>query len=267
MRGQAGCLWIQGAGELASGIAMRLFRCGYKLIMAEIDNPLAVRRLVSFSEAVYEGALQVEGVPGVLCEPGEVVYRADQIAVVVDPGADLLKQLPAAAVIDVRMTKQPPVALPTGGAPVIGIGPGFRCGRDADLIIETHRQARLGEVISVGEASPNTGIPGVVGGQTARRVVYAPCAGHLDPAVQLGDLVTEGQVLGTIAGQSIHSALDGRVRGLIHPRAELSAGVKVADVDPRGAAIDPYLVSDKGLAIGGGVLEALLRLGIDPDRS
>lgn len=259
-----GRIWIQGAGELASGVAMRLFRSGYAIVLAEIANPLAVRRFVAFSEAVYEGVSNVEGVPGYLVDPEDFEYRVDKVGVVVDPGAEALKRVGADAVIDARMTKKTPQSLPVGGAPVIGLGPGFVCGESADLIIETHRQARLGEVISVGQAAANTGIPGVVGGQTAKRVVYSPEAGHFEPEVKIGDLVKQGQLMGKVNGQEVFSGLDGQVRGLIHPKAELSAGEKVGDVDPRGLDIDPYLVSDKALAIGGGVLEALLRLGVAP---
>jgi xanthine dehydrogenase accessory factor len=146
----------------------------------------------------------------------------------------------------------------------VGLGPGFTCGVDADLIVETHRGARLGEVISQGSAAANTGIPGVLGGEAARRVVRSPAAGHLDPRVRIGDMVTAGQVLGHVSGQPVTSKLDGQVRGLIHPGAELSHGDKVGDVDPRGKAIDPRLVSDKALAVAGGVMEALLRWRVFP---
>ena len=259
-----GRVWIQGAGELASGVAVRLFRSGYRIIMAEIANPLAVRRLVSFSEAVYQGRSEVEGIPAVLVPAGEADFQPDLITVTVDPVGRALTRLGADAVVDARLTKQAPIPLPAAQAVMIGLGPGFRCGRDADLIIETHRGARLGEVISAGEAAPNTGIPGVIGGQSALRVVRSPATGHFEPAVSIGELVTEGQTLGEVAGVPVKSRLAGQVRGLIHPGAELSAGEKVGDIDPRGKEIDPRRVSDKALAIAGGVLEALLRKKIYP---
>lgn len=262
-----GLIWIQGAGELASGVAMRLARCGYQIVMAEIPNPLAVRRLVAFSEAVYSGKANVEGVHGVLVEnldadPGE--FPDTPVRVLIDPDGKFLAQSGAVAVIDGRMTKKSPQPLPFSGQLHIGIGPGFKCGRDVDLIIETHRGARLGEVVYEGEAFKNTGIPGVVGGQSANRVVYSPAAGNLDPVVSIGDLVTEGQHMGTVAGEPVVSRLAGLVRGLVHPLAELSSGEKVGDVDPRGQDVDPALVTDKALAIAGGVLEALLGKGILP---
>ncbi len=259
-----GRIWIQGAGELASGIGMRLARCGYAVIMAEIEHPLAVRRLVSFSEAVYSGTASVEGVAGELVSGNEVIWQVGKVAVIIDPRGKAIPRLQPSAVIDARLTKLTPEALPLGQAPLIGIGPGFCCGTNARYIVETHRGARMGEVIDSGEAAPNTGVPGVVGGQSARRVVYSPSAGKLSPEVAIGDMVSEGTVLGFVNDQPIHSGLTGKVRGLIHPLAELSSGVKVGDIDPRGSIVDPSLVTDKALAIAGGVLEALLRLGICP---
>jgi len=257
-------IWIQGAGELASGVAWRLLQCGYHVRMAEVSNPLAVRRLVAFSEAVYEGSCVVEGRKGLLVTGQYPTLDEGLAEVLVDPHGSGIRSYGPAAVIDARMTKQGPVPLP--GAPDlrIGLGPGFRCGRDVDCIIETHRAARLGEVIRTGEAAPNTGRPGLVGGQTSRRVVYSPAAGHLAARRAIGDLVAEGEVLGTVAGLEVRSGLEGRVRGLVHPRAELSPGEKVGDVDPRGQEADPARITDKALAVAGGVLEALLNAGITP---
>ncbi len=263
---QSSGVWIQGAGEIASGIGMRLARCGYPVIMAEIEHPLAVRRLVSFSEAVYSGNAAVEGVPGRLVDAGQVMWKHHEISVFIDPQGKEMDRLRPAAVVDARLTKCPPQPLFVGAAPVIGIGPGFCCGRDATHIVETHRGARMGEVISEGEAAPNTGIPGVVWGQSALRVAYSPAAGNLKPAVKIGDLVNEGSILGFVDGQPVIGRLDGMVRGLIHPLAELSVGIKVGDIDPRGSNVDPAKVTDKALAIGGGVLESLLRLGIIPNQ-
>jgi xanthine dehydrogenase accessory factor len=257
-----GTIWIQGAGELASGVAVRLVRSGYRVVLAETEKPLAVRRLVSFSEAVYAGRAEVEGIAGHLVGPGALSFAAGRVEVVVDPEGFHLASHQPAAVVDARMTKKSPEPLPSGQAPLIGLGPGFTCGRDADLIIETHREARLGTVISRGSAAPNTGVAGLLGGQTSRRVLRSPANGRLTPLCAIGDLLDEGTVVGHVQGLPVVTRLKGLVRGLIHPEAELSQGMKVGDVDPRGQRIDPSLVSDKALAVGGGVLEALLRLNI-----
>lgn len=259
---QVGGIWIQGAGEMASAVAVVLVQAGYRVVMAELPRPLAVRRLVCFSEAVYAGRATVAGIPGQLANPDAIGFRDGVVGISIDPSASALRRLSPRAVIDARLTKRAPVALPAAPAVVIGLGPGFTCGVDADLVIETHRAAGPGTVISEGGAAPDTGVPGVVGGHTSARVLRAPAAGHLRPCCVIGDLVVAGQAVGDVAGEPVISQLDGLVRGLIHERAELCPGMKVGDVDPRGVVVDPRAVSDKGLAIGGGVLQALNRLGV-----
>jgi len=257
-------IWIQGAGELASGVGWRLVRCGYRVLMAEVAAPLAVRRLVCFSEAVRIGEVAVEGVTGRLALPSEAVWSRGEVTVIVAPDGDQMGRLRPDVVIDARMTKRAPDPLPRAAAPLIGLGPGFRCGKNADLIVETHRGARLGTVIDAGQALADTGVPGDVGGATASRLLRAPGVGYLTPRCVIGDLVHAGDTIGTVDGRPVRAEVAGRVRGLISSDVELFAGMKVGDIDPRGAAIDPGLVSDKALAIAGGVLEGLLRLGARP---
>lgn len=256
-----GGVWIQGAGELASAVAVALVRAGHRVVLAEVAAPLAVRRLACFAEAVYAGSCEVAGVAGYLRDPAEAAFRDGRVDVLVDPQARQLARLRPSAVVDARMTKR--AAVPLGaGVPVIGLGPGFTCGVDAAFVIETHRVAGPGRVISRGSAAPDTGVPGEVGGQTAERLLRSPAAGHLRPACSIGELVRCGQAVGEVAGLPVVARLDGLLRGLVHERAELHEGVKVGDVDPRGASVDPRAVSDKGRLIGDGVLAALARLGV-----
>jgi len=262
----SGGIWIQGAGELASAVAVALLRAGHALIMAEIEHPVAVRRLVCFSEAIYAGRAEVASRPAQCVPAATAEYGRDPVPVIVDPRARRLAALPALAVVDGRMTKRAPVPLPCGDAPLIGLGPGFVAGTNCDLVIETHRTAGPGTVIARGGALPDTGVPGEVGGATARRLLRAPAAGRLVPLRSIGDLVRAGDVVGTVAGRPVVAELDGLLRGLVHPEAELSPGEKVGDVDPRGAEVDPAAITDKGTAIGAGVVAALARLGLGTDR-
>lgn len=258
----SGGIWIQGAGEMASAVAVCLVRAGYRVLLAEIERPLAVRRLACFAEAVYAGAVEVAGVPGSLVAAPLARFREGHAGVLIDPLGLYLEAAAPAAIVDARLTKRAPVRLPGAGLPRIGLGPGFTCGVDAELVIETHRAAGPGRVLEVGAAAPDTGIPGEVGGHTASRLLRSPAAGHLRPSCAIGDLVTAGQVVGEVGGLPVASSLDGLLRGLVHERADLQAGTKVGDVDPRGDSVDPRAVTDKGLAIGTGVLRALARLGV-----
>ena len=253
-------IWIQGAGEMASGAAVALLAAGHQVVMTEINNPLAVRRLVCFSEAVYEGEAQVVGWPGKLVASAEAKFVTGQATVLIDPEGEQLNRLNPDVIVDARMTKITPEAINAGTRPVIGLGPGFTCGVDATLIVETMRGPDLGRVISDGQAEPYTGRPGAVGGETLARLLRAPAAGQLVPIFAIGDLVTEGQVVGHVGGVPVVSALTGLLRGLVHSRAELSAGEKVGDVDPQGLAVDPATMTDKACKVGAGVLEAVNRL-------
>ena len=259
-------IWIIGAGELATGVAWRLLRSGYGVVMSEIEKPLSVRRLTCFSDAVYRGRWEVEGVPAIHCPPAEAGYRPGEAVVTVDPTMSQAARLKPAAIIDARMLKTAPGPSPLPDTPLIGLGPGFVAGRSATLVIETHRLARPGEVIRDGAAMPNTGVPGPVGGETARRLLRAPADGRLSPNRRIGDLVEPGDIIGYVGEARLRTEIAGLLRGLIHESVELYTGMKVGDVDPRGETIDPHRMSDKSLSVGGGVLEALLSLSILPYR-
>ena len=45
-------IMVKGGGEMATGVAHRLARSGFRVCLTEIPEPLAVRRAVSFCEAV-----------------------------------------------------------------------------------------------------------------------------------------------------------------------------------------------------------------------
>jgi len=245
---------------MASGVAVALLEAGYEVVMAEIPNPLAVRRLVCFSEAVYEGQAQVGPWLGKLVEPEAAAFKPGCVAILIDPRAEQLARLDPAIVVDARMTKIRPEMLPAGSRPVIGLGPGFTCGTEAALVVETMRGPNLGRVIFDGQAEPYSGRPGPVGGQTLTRILRAPAAGQLMPIFKIGDLVAEGQVIGTVSGLPVVAALNGLLRGLVHEQAELSAGEKVGDIDPRGEAVDPAEMTDKACKVGEGVCDALKSL-------
>jgi xanthine dehydrogenase accessory factor len=252
---------IRGGGDLATGAAARLHRAGFAVILTELLRPLVLRRTVALAEAVFSGETQVEDLLGRRAGSPD---RARELAlqgvlpVLIDPEGDSLSDLRPAALVDARMRKKPN-ELGSGAAPlVIGVGPGFVAGADCHAVVETRRGHRLGRVLWQGAAEADTRIPEPVGGQAARRVLRAPVDGVVEGLVEIGDLVKEGQVVLRVAGAEVRAPFDGVLRGLIHPGVEIPAGTKVGDVDPRGVPAYCLEISDKALAVGGGVLEALL---------
>jgi xanthine dehydrogenase accessory factor len=254
---------IRSGGDLASGAALRLFRVGFAVAIAEIAEPLAVRRTVSFAEAVYEGRVAVEEIVGVLSRnPGQTagVIAAGEIPVLVDSELEILDnpgELEIAAVVDARLVKRAVPPLP--GRFVVGLGPGFTPGMNCTAVVETMRGHTLGRVYWDRPAAVDTGLPE---GDPAR-VLRAPAGGIVRPVVEIGGLVELGEQVGTVteAGGTavpILAGIGGVIRGMIRPGIRVRAGMKIGDVDPRGDPALCELVSDKALAVGGGVLEALL---------
>jgi xanthine dehydrogenase accessory factor len=253
---------IRGGGDLASGVALRLYRAGFKVIISELAQPLAVRRSVAFAEAVYAGQVTVEGIRAKLVERGQVQATLDagEVPVLVDPDASILSELPISVVIDGRLIKQTPQPLPVDVPLHIGLGPGFHAGRNCQAVIETRRSHTLGRVYWSGITQADSGLPE----GDPRRVLRAPIDGELIGYAQIGDHVEEGtliaEVLPSIENRKsqIVSPFKGILRGLIHPGLHVTAGLKIGDVDPRDDPSTCVLVSDKALAVGGGVLEAIL---------
>ena len=251
---------MRGGGDLASGVALRLRHAGYNLIITELPQPLAVRRTVSFAEAVYAGRITVEDVHARLANSAEEAFAlASQglIAVLVDPPASILNEGRFSALVDARLTKQPPDTNRSSAPLTIGLGPGFIAGENVHAVVETQRGHTLGRVYWHGSASADSGQPE----GDPRRVLRAPAAGVLLARVEIGTHVETGQVIAEIAGQPIVAPFKGVLRGLIHPGIQVPAGMKIGDVDPRDNPAYCFLVSDKALSIGGGVLEALLGSG------
>ncbi len=247
---------FRGGGDLATGAAWRLKRAGIAVVVCELAQPLTVRRSVAFSSAVTDDAVEVEGVRAVRAAVADApaLARTEVVPVVVSP------QLPSFAfdvVVDARLAKRPLDTTIDDAALVVGLGPGFVAGRNCHAVVETMRGARLGRVLWHGAAAPNTGTPGVVAGHGDERVLRAPSDGYARWCVQIGDVVADGAVLGAVGDDEIRAPFDGVVRGLISESTPVVAGLKIGDVDPR-ADTDWAQISDKALAVGGGVLEAIL---------
>jgi xanthine dehydrogenase accessory factor len=253
---------VRGAGDLASGVALKLYRCGFRrLLMTETACPLAVRRMVSFCEAIHEGVWEVEGVRSRRATTLSEVFQAwddHLIPVMVDPENAVSHEYHPEIIVDAIMAKRNVGTSMSQADFVIALGPGFEAGRDAHAVVETHRGHNLGRIIWEGSAFPDTGVPGDIGGKTAQRVLRAPAEGIFESSLPIGAVVREGATIGYVAGIPVESKIDGVLRGLIRPGTFVAHGLKIGDVDPRGEVSYCFSVSDKARAIAGGVLEAIL---------
>ena len=254
---------IKGAGDIASGIALRLHRANFKVVMTEIDAPTAIRRTVCFSEAVYNGKAVVEDVKAVLADNvskvSDIIDNGD-IAVIVDEKATCIRELKPDFVIDAILAKKNLNTDIDDADVVIGVGPGFTAGEDCHAVVETKRGHYLGRVYYTGRAIENTGIPGDIAGHTTDRIIRSPEYGVFNPIYEIGDEVKSGEVVACVDSTPIVCNVSGILRGILPKGTMVSANMKSGDVDPRCDKEHCYTVSDKALAVGGGVLEACLHL-------
>ena len=252
---------IRGGGDLASGIAYRLHKAGLKVLITEIARPLSVRRKVSFCEAVYDDEITIEGITGRLATPETILSILDdgEIPVLVDPDLTILNsQLPISVLVDATLRKRPPE---TGLDTVklsIGIGPGFTAAKDVHAVIESNRGHTLGRVYWQGSALADTGIPEQVLGIRAERVLRAPADGKLIAHGDIGDHFDKGDTIAEVNDSPLKAPFNGSLRGLIRPGLIVKKGLKIGDLDPRDDPRYCTLISDKSLALGGSVLEAIL---------
>lgn len=252
---------IKGAGDIASGVAHRLFRSGFQIVMTEIPQPTMVRRTVSFGEAIYEGSMEIEGVKSRLVKDvSEIpkVLENQEIPILVDEDAKCIEVLKPKVIVDAIIAKKN-TGTYKGQAPLtIGLGPGFTAGEDVDIVVETMRGHYLGKVIHEGSALPDTGVPGEIGGQSIKRLLKSPANGKFIGIRQIGDEVKEGDVVGQVGDKMVKAEISGLLRGLIRTNTIVKEGMKIGDVDPRADREYCFTISDKARAIAGGVLEAIL---------
>ncbi|MGL5348453.1 MAG: selenium-dependent molybdenum cofactor biosynthesis protein YqeB [Peptostreptococcaceae bacterium] len=258
---------VRGAGDLASGIINRLSKCGYKVVALEIDRPMAIRRKVSYSEAVYEGEVCIEGIECKFCEDIQAIKNTlnqNKVALVIDEKGKYIEKLKPSILIDSILAKKNLGTNKDMANLTIALGPGFIAGTDADFVIETMRGHNLGRIITKGEAKKNTGIPGSINGVSKDRVVYSEVAGKIKNLSEIGDIVKQGQVLAYITDNNenrteVKATIDGILRGIIRDGSQIPKKLKILDIDPRLDELENcYTISDKARCLAGSVLEVIL---------
>lgn len=252
---------IRGGGDLGSGVALRLVRSGAQVLITELEKPMVVRRAASYANAIYLGKCKVEETRGYFCrEYDEVtaVLAQGEVPVMIDPAGMASELFRPQVVVDARMLKSEPGITKESAHFVIGLGPGFIADIHCHAIIETKRGHTLGRVYWTGTGEADTQTPDPVSGYAAQRILRAPVDGIIKNSVKIGDLVAAGQLLTEVENHGVVAEFAGVVRGLIANGLYVQKGVKIGDIDPRRDPRLCYIVSDKALAVGGGVLEAIL---------
>ena len=252
---------IRGAGDLATGIAARLYRAGHQIVMTEIEVPLTVRRTAAFSRAVYEQTALVEDIWAVRAdtiEEVDTIVENGEIAVIVAPDMTKVREAwKPEVVVDAILAKRNMGTRISDAPLVVGAGPGFTAGVDCHCVVETKRGHHLGRILWSGQAIPNTGVPGNIAGYTIERLLRASADGVLRPVKQIGEMIREGETAAYIDETPVHAGMSGMVRGMLQPGVKVEKGLKIGDIDARCEPENCQTISDKARAIGGGVLEAV----------
>lgn len=259
---------VRGGGDIATGSIYKLVQCGFPVLVLETDRPSAIRRNVAFCEAVYQGEQTVEGLTCRLASSAEhaaALLEREGLAMLVDPAGETIPQFRPLAVVDAILAKKNLGTRRDMAPVVVALGPGFEAGTDADAVVETMRGHNLGRVIYQGRAIPNTGVPGMVGGYTAQRVIHSPAKGILRNVKHITSTVRQGETIAIVEREAgcvpVEATLDGLLRGLIRDGYPVTKGFKIADIDPRMDEFNNcFTISDKARCVAGGVLEAILHL-------
>ncbi|PLV57925.1 selenium-dependent molybdenum cofactor biosynthesis protein YqeB [Brachyspira pilosicoli] len=262
---------VRGAGDLATGVVYSLYKAHFKVIILETQHPSAIRRKVALSEAVYDGKTKVEDIEAVLVKNYEealnIIANKDykEIPILIDPNCEILNHIKPTFLIDAIIAKKNLGTNKSMAKYTIALGPGFTAGKDCDIVIETMRGHNLGRIYLEGEAIPNTGIPGNIGGKEAERVIHASSDGIIKNIKKIGDFVREKEVIAYINNDNkkieVIAPFEGLLRGIIRDGFKVRNGLKIADIDPRKSEYDNcFTISDKARNLGGAVLTAMMYL-------
>ena len=253
---------IRGGGDLATGVAEVLYQSGFKILILDIEKPSSIRRSVCFSEAIYDGIIQVENI---ICKKVEnendieKCWNEKIIPIMVDEKGEIIKKIKPNVVVDSIIAKKN-LGTTKEMAPItIALGDGFEAGKDVDIVVETMRGHNLGRVITSGRAMKNTGIPGEIKGVSKDRVIYSLANGIFSSVKKIGDTVQKDEIIGYVGNVEIRGKISGVLRGIIRDGYEVTENMKIGDIDPRiEEKNNCFTISDKARSLGGAVLRAIM---------
>lgn len=253
---------VRGSNDVASAVAHRLFSAGYSVVIHEVSKPTDTRRKMSFTDAIFEGETSLEGVSArkIVGVPAVQTALVNHIFIPIHVGTfhRLVKKLSPQVIVDARMRKHKKPMSQIHLAPLtLGLGPNFIAGVNVRIAIETARGEDLGRVITTGRTTPLKGEPISIEGHARDRYLYAPYAGDFKTTFQIGEMVTEDQVIASINDMPLTAPISGVIRGLTHDSVPVELRTKVIEIDPRCKKAQIDGIGERPMRIANGVLTAI----------
>ena len=226
----------RGAGDLATGIIHRLHRAGHRVIALETDYPAAIRRQVSFCEAVYDGSAAVEGVTARLVPALNDAKNDTEIATEADAETDTetyswINDTPTAHIVSEKWDRSAIEAVFEAGEVPLLIDP---TGESIallkpDVVIDAIiAKKNLGTTINMAPLVIGVG-PGFTAGNDVHLVIES-MRGH-----NLARIITDGMaqpntgVPGNIAGFTSERVIHAPAAGYIHDVRKIGDIVQKGD--------------------------------------
>lgn len=252
---------ILGTNEIASAVAVHLWRAGFASVLSHDPHPPVIRRAMAFHDVLYGETVAIAGVGAEPIEEGGHIgffgRREPRIGVTRLGFSDLYPHTRFALLADARMNKhavKPDLRLLTPLA--IGLGPGFSVGGNCDVAIET-RPARNGTVLGAGATDAADGRSARLGEAGGERFARADRPGRWRTALEIGTRLFRGVTVGLLDGVPVAAPIDGVLRGVVRDGTEVPEGVKLLEIDPRGRRRASWTgIDERGAAIADAVVRA-----------
>ncbi|CAN5373707.1 hypothetical protein BH10PSE10_BH10PSE10_02090 [soil metagenome] len=252
---------ILGTNEIASAVAVRLHRAGFRVVLSHDPLPPVIRRKMAFHDALFDDDVTVEGIPAQRADTGLEIRTALSQApgvIITELGLlDLIVIQTIDILVDARMQKY--LATPDLrrlARSAVGLGPGFAGDVNCDIAIET-RPGKAGQIIQQGYADEPDGVSHRLGSHWGERFVRSEFAGRWNTAIEIGTRVFKDFVVGHLGNTPIRAPFDGVLRGIVRDGTEVPAGVKLLEIDSRGRRAVWTGTDSRGQIIANAVTKAV----------